>query len=708
MANKTLNIIRQKIASLISPVKNTMTLANQFLKYGNKKMFPGWSDVEISDKDLYTGYPYAAIKITANMVAKVATENIYTDSNDDKEHPYLQKIDTSPTFTNREFWSEISTYLDLAGVYYLMVLRNVKNEQYGSVQSFKLLNPYNIKRVLNKETNQVSGYVESENGLVREIPPGMIIEMRELNPFNKNSPFAMTDALKENQFTIKTAGDFTRHTLKHNINAPGIMTTDVILDDKEFENFVARVKNHTKGEPIFGNGTGAITWQSMNIDLRNAALKDINEVNREALFAISGVSKTVMGIEQSGVTRETSKTQKDLSIENHVLPRIQLITDALNQDYKNNYPNEYKKNDSNILVKNPTATDYDKDIKEVKLKDSQIELYKKLIADGYDEESSAAFVAGDINVEDLVKVTIKKTDKPKVDEKEVKKKESIKKVLKKKIVKNKLDKKEKEKSGLIQQQEGALQNAIVNIETQFASNFINGIKKLVKNDINEETGLEDVITKTEKKESIDELILVLAAFYGVTMSFNGSSVMRKRVGKYALAGQFVFNKEIKNYIKETSKKVAESHIETIGNDLLRIAREAALKGYTQPQIINEIKNKFSYDISETRAKVVARTETNRAFTRSQYEADKQFIEQNELEGKVFKKWHTRSDHPCEFCNALANEGMIPFEESFRDVGQDVTVGKGKNKKTLNVDFEKLEAGNLHPNCSCEYELIIKN
>ena len=283
-----------------------------------------------------------------------------------------------------------------------------------------------------------------------------------------------------------------------------------------------------------------------------------------------------------------------------------------------------------------------------------------------------------------------------------------KKVVKKKISKNKLDKKEKEKSGLITQQQGALQNAIVNIETQFVSDFMNGIKKLVKNDINENTGLEDVVTKKEKKESIDELIAVLITFYGITMSLNGSSVMKKRIGKYALLGQFTLNKEIKDYIKLTSKKVAESHIETVGNDLLRIAREAALKGYTQSQIINEIKNKYSYDISETRAKVVARTETNRAFTRSQYEADKQFIEQNELGGKVFKKWHTRSDHPCKFCESLANEGMIPFEDSFRDVGESVTVGKGKNKKTLNVDFEKLEAGNLHPNCSCEYELIIKN
>ena len=38
----------------------------------------------------------------------------------------------------------------------------------------------------------------------------MIIEMAELNPFDEDKPFAMTDAAKDSQFTIKTADDYTR------------------------------------------------------------------------------------------------------------------------------------------------------------------------------------------------------------------------------------------------------------------------------------------------------------------------------------------------------------------------------------------------------------------------------------------------------------------------------------------------------------------
>ncbi len=699
MKNKILNNIRIKIASLINPTNNSMSLPKSFLRYGNKKMFPNWTDVEISDRDLYSGYSYAAIRNRSNKVAKTAIDYVYTDSNDDKMHPYLQLIDTSQTFSVYQFWNTISTYLDLEGVFYLMAVRSVITSdtgvsRYGYVKEFKLLNPYNIRRVLDKDTMTVAGYVETKSGMSREIPPEMIIDIRELNPFSDNEPFALTDALKESQFTLKTSGDYTRHTLKHNINAPGILTTDVILDDKEFTNFVERVKSHTKGEPLFGNGSGAINWSDMNIDLSKAALKDINEQNRETLFSVAGMSKTTMGIEQSGVTRETSKTQSDLLIEYHILPRIQLIIDALNQDYKTKYNDDYTRNEYKIAVQDPTANDMDKSLKEVDLMDKKLSLYDKLLAQGYDEETSAKYVNDEIGVDLLPEV-----ERPIV---------VVEKTIEDNSVKNEVD--PKERTGLIQQQQGSLKNAVVNIETELVADFINGVRKLTAKTVNEitsETTPEDFVTKTEKKDRVDDLAVVLLGFYGVIMNWKGSEVMRLRTTKYSLGGDFSFGNSIKSYIKNISKKVAQRHIDTVMDDLYKIAYEAAQKGMSQVEIINEIKNKYGYDISETRAKVVARTETNRAFTRAQYEADSQFIEQNDLQGKVFKKWHTRSDHPCEFCRALEQEGMIPFDQPFRGLGTTVTVEKGKKSKSMDVDFESVEAGTLHPNCSCDYELVIK-
>lgn len=696
--NKRLNNLRKTIAQFIAPTKNAMSLPAQFLKYGGKSMKSDWTEIIMSDQDLYTGYGYASIRNRANLVARLALENVYTDT--DQEgfiHPHLDMISKSKTFTDYKFWSDISTYLDLEGIYYLMAVRASGEGKTGAVKEFKLLSPYNIRRVMSSDRLEVSGYVESRNGFVREISKELIIEIRELNPFDEDNPYAMTDAAKESQFTLKTASDYTRHALKGNINAPGILSTDLILEEEEFKRFIDRVRAHTKGEPIFGNGQGAITWENMQIELSKAALHDVNEINRESLFAVSGVSKTIMGIEQSGVTRETSKVQRDLIIENHILPRIQLIIDALNQDYENNYPNEYANHGASIVVKNPLGTDHDAELKDTEVKTKQLDLFSRLVNRKVGPEIAAKYVIGEASLEDLGLEPMEFTPIPADDEDN---EEGLNDRIKNQI--------KKESSGIIQQQEGALKNEIQNIEGQVVAGMLNRLKNKVKG-INQiqEVDLDsefDLITKTEKRSFIKDLAFLLGAFYGIVITLRGGETMRGRTGEFTLPGLFKLDKGINKRIKDLSGKVADSHINTIVNDIYKVSRDAALEGKSLTEIENLIKQKYAGQISETRASTIARTETNRAFTIAQYEADRQFVEQNKLEGRVFKRWRTRSSNPCPFCLALESEGLVPFGKNFRNIGDTVNA----EGKTLDVGFESLQAGNAHPNCSCTYELIIRD
>jgi len=210
------------------------------------------------------------------------------------------------------------------------------------------------------------------------------------------------------------------------------------------------------------------------------------------------------------------------------------------------------------------------------------------------------------------------------------------------------------------------------------------------------------LTETEKNQYIDELIAVLVIFYGVVMQFEGSKSMRKRTSEYTMTGQFTLDQTTKKYIKNISEKVADSHINTVVDDILVTARASALEGKSQAEIIRDIRDKYNETISETRAKTIARTETNRAFTRAQYEADRQFIKQNKLSKRAYKRWKTRSDNPCEFCKSLENGPLIKFADAFADLGDDIEV----DGKTLPVNFETIEAGNAHTNCSCIYELVL--
>ena len=405
--------------------------ARDFLRNGSReRLYPTWSDIKMSDSDMYRGYSYAVIQKRGNKVASLAKNNLKTwakpevvdefqKKGETPFHPYLKLIEDSTKFTEKQFWKNISIYLDLAGRYYLGVIRNEVrplNPKLPTITTdpteFIMLNPYEIRRVVDKN-GQVAGYIERKSdGRYREWPLHQIIEIRELNPFDPdNSQWAMTDAAKNAVYTINQSGDYTRQSLNGNIDAPGIITTDVLLTDEDFANFKARITQHTKGEPLFGNGTGAINWDSMQIDLDKAALLDINEINRTELFAVSGTSKTSLGIEQSGTTRETARVQSEQFVSDTAQPRLEDIVDFLNLDYKKHYKREYDKTGYKIEVESAVGKDYDTEQKATALKQSQFQLAMQLVQAGYTTETAYQFAEGEIDFADLE--LEKGLDKPK-------------------------------------------------------------------------------------------------------------------------------------------------------------------------------------------------------------------------------------------------------------------------------------------------------
>lgn len=426
-----LNMLGAETPEVQKTSNGAIRSARDFLRNGSRdRLYPTWSEIKMSDMDMYSGYSYAVIQKRGNKVASLAKNNLktwakpevvdeYQKKNETVYHPYLKLIEDSTKFTEKQFWKNISIYLDLAGRYYLGVVRSeIKPFKDGlpTVMTdpieFVMLNPYEIRRVIDKNKN-VAGYIErKKDGRYREWPVHQIIEMKELNPFDpENSQWAMTDAAKNAVYTINQSGDYTRQSLNGNIDAPGIITTDVLLTDEDFANFKARVTQHTKGEPLFGNGTGAIKWDSMQIDLDKAALLDINEINRTELFAVSGTSKTSLGIEQSGTTRETSRVQSEQFISDTAQPRVEDIVDFLNLDYKKYYTREYDKTGYKIEVESAVGKDYDTEQKATALKQSQFQLAMQLIQAGYTQESAYQFAEGAIDFSDLE--LEKGLDKPK-------------------------------------------------------------------------------------------------------------------------------------------------------------------------------------------------------------------------------------------------------------------------------------------------------
>jgi hypothetical protein len=704
------NQFRKRIATLIAPAKNAMSAANDFLKYGNRGMRGTWDEVIMSEQDSYTGYGFAAIHKRAIYTALVATEHVklHEDKQEGlEEHPYEKLIYDSMNFSEFDFWYSLSTYLDLFGVGYILVVRANKpgraRGEFSNPKEFQILNPKDVRRVLNPQTLKVEGYVEVRGGLSREIKPDNIIEIRQMNPFDSTKDFSMSKSARDSQFTIKSAGDYTRHVIQGNIKAPGVISTDVIMEEEDFANFKARLKAHTAGEPLFGNGKGAIAWTPMTTDLSKASLKDTNEMSREQLFVVYGISKTIAGIEQSGTTRETANVQKDLFIGSEITTQIKRIIDPLNRDYRIHYPQDYAENFAFLIIENPQGTDHDAELKATDVKQKGFDLYTSLLDKGYTPDKASAYVKGEITVSELGQPT----NPPKeIEEGEIIKDnptEAENSLKKKDYFDYALNSMSEDQKTLIERQQQFLKNSIINVDEQLVAAVIRTIEKKT----NSYEIISDIIKQSDLNAITNELDTVLQTFYGNTIKNEAFEVMKRRAAEFDMIGSFSFDKPVKTYVKMLAGKVSESHVDTVMSDLLVTTREAALEGLGQKEIISKISTKYVDTIVKTRATTIARTETNRAFTRAQYEADRQFITQNELEKKAFKKWKTRSDNPCPFCLSLEAEGEKPFEIPFRDLGDEVVVGEGDERKELPVNFESLEAGNAHPNCSCIYELIIK-
>ena len=838
-------------AQEVQKVSNSVgkSAARDFLINGNRdKLYPTWSDIKMSDSDMYRGYSYAVIQKRANKVATLAKNNLktwanpeivdeYQKQNENVVHPYLKLIEDSTAFTEKQFWKNISIYLDLAGRYYLGVIRNeVKplNPNLPTITTdptqFIMLNPYEIRRVIDKNKN-VAGYIErKKDGRYREWPAYQIIEMRELNPFDpENSQWAMTDAAKNAVYTINQSGDYTRQSLNGNIDAPGIITTDVLLNDEDFANFRARVAQHRKGEPLFGNGTGAIKWDSMQIDLDKAALMDINEINRTELFAVSGTSKTSLGIEQSGTTRETARVQSEQFVSDTAQPRLEDIVDFLNLDYKRHYTNEYKKTGYYIEVESAVGKDYDTEQKAVALKSSQFQLAQQLIQSGYTTESAYQFAEGEIDFKDLE--LEKGLDKP-INPDEPQEPEESSPNSPNNGPRSGSDSGDDNNTASEQNSLETANNEVLgdnSVTTDLneltphsdlnslegenslplnkctcghdhkIETFINEVKedegKIVDKaykdflqevrDIEKETidasvrkvtvnsfEISDIIGERKRKKLTEKLKNAIHRYWWLIFPLFADNSMNKRNEEFDEDIDFVFNNALQQGVDDNADRVAKGHMETILNDILEASNRAltnvteeaaaelivkaykvtpdkfsdyfdheptmadalssiqktdileqnrkiyekankmAFEGYDRKSIIKAIREEYK-PISENRAETIARNETSRAFTHSQFQADKQFLNAIGKLDVAYKQLVssrplTEQDKICPVCQALINMGPVPFEEPFLAYGESIEVQDGDKVRTFVANYESIEGGTVHVNCACRYELVFKN
>ena len=393
------------------------SLSNDFLKYGNRKANKILeSDKKINPDNEILGWISSSLNIRANNFSMFCEENLITESeikDTQLYHPYLKLIENSVKESEFDFWRSLISDLDIYGQAFIFLQRRVvyedeKNED-GTFKLHHVGLPVSIESldakkmtVLRNHIGKIVGYREQVSStLKREFYPDQIIYVINRHPRDRQRPYSVFEACSDYQYTINKGTEFAQNALLNNMNTPGILSTPEILNDEEYDNLMSRINSHTPGEVIVSDGTGQLHYESINQDIDKAALPSLNEISRQTIFAVMGVSKTILGIEESGTTRETAKVQDKKFINKVIAPLVHKFVSALNFDYMTHYPGDYERTKQKIEVK--SLYDPAEALEQFTTQKALFDSINEIVYSGYTPESAEDFIYGNISYIDLEK-----------------------------------------------------------------------------------------------------------------------------------------------------------------------------------------------------------------------------------------------------------------------------------------------------------------
>ena len=386
---------------------NKNSIATDFLRRGN---FKTRQDIELDQKYnpemTVNGWMFAALNARSDAFGEFCEENIITESKKGENlyHPYLQLIEESKEIPEYEFWKRAISDYDNYGQMFFFILRRVVYDKNGEIEHIGLPTRIDIlnasKMTILTRNGKIVGYKEQiDSTHKREYSADQIIRVINPHPRDPEVPYSIYDAAKDYQYTINKGTEFAQNALINNMNTPGILSTTEVLNDEEYDNLISRINSHEPGKAIVTDGTGNLTYTSISQSLDQAALPTLTELSRQTIFAVTGTSKTVLGIEESGVTRDTSKVQDRKFIKRAIAPVAKRVISAFNFDYRVKYPELYKQNQVKMVIK---------PLYDAQETQEQFDTQKKLFDDiteivysGYTKESAEDFMYGDISFTDL-------------------------------------------------------------------------------------------------------------------------------------------------------------------------------------------------------------------------------------------------------------------------------------------------------------------
>lgn len=701
-----------------------------------RKTTQGYSADEIAE--IYRGYIFAAIRKTRNKVADILVNNIEvydpTQGNpkdapalEDVRHPYQVAIEKS-TMDDTLFYAGIASFMMILGEAF--VDAGERTMRAGNIKppvAFDLLQSNRVVRTYEDDGKTLRAYKQTlklPTGLddVTYYVPTNVIALIDLNPTDLRKGYGMIRPVIDENSLETMATRLQIATLANGIKAPGIVSTKEKVEQDDYDELKNQVEQRwtsndmdKAGTPIVTNG-GFVNYESLLEDLDKLAMQKIRNMNRDAFFAVLGVSKTILGIEESGTTRDVSRTQTENWVLDTVMPLVNAILNGFNQDYINNYPVDYQSKPLKMRAIAPIEKDLEQEKGEAEIRKLNAETFKSLVDAGMDA-NQAAEVAG-IELADDAKVVMTERKQQNTitltaEQLAILQRNGTQPAVPIQVdnsshnhvhhhdpadlaekAKNSVSDKDQAK---IEKAEGKLRAEVRELDTALGEAYAKSVNQI---DSEEQTKYIDAIAA-----ALLNYYLVVLPIFGAARAATMAADFEKEVIPFNVSDA------IKTELKARLAKVANGHFQTIDKELTQIINAGVRENLPRDVIVRQVREKVANDVATWEVERLVTTETGNAFRQSTYYADKQFIDGNGFTGKAYKVWQVNSAEPCPFCAGL-NGTRVPFETNFKNVGDVVEATSQKADGTVRqeyypVRFVDVNAGGLHPNCRCDYRLVIE-
>jgi HK97 family phage portal protein len=304
------------------------------------------------------------------------------------KHPALTLLNTpNPFYTRQEYVATGQQHLDLTGESWTVISRigEVPAELWN-------LRPDRIT-VVESAAEFLLGYVYTdEDGKEWGIRKEDMLSIRKPHPKDPYRGLSPVQSILDNAYASKAGTQYQGTFLANGARPGGIVKLKRHMEDEEFEDFVDRFNFNHRGAGNAGKTAFMDSDEAEWIDVKPYTMADMQFVeganlNRDTIMLAYRMSKFVLGITETGVTRTVAEASDVWFGSKQTMPRLDMWQQMLNNDFLPQFPNyQY---DLEFVYDNPVPQD-----REAIRADKQaaVDMYIKLTSAGVDPIDAAMYV----------------------------------------------------------------------------------------------------------------------------------------------------------------------------------------------------------------------------------------------------------------------------------------------------------------------------